>query len=140
MSASQRIDLCVSFLLLLAGVLTACSSLAPATAPPQLRQTPGAYIVITNGHVNTGRYRLDYPASWKLVKQSAADAAFLQLDLISPDGGKVSLLDIDTAGAAVDRVIPLAEGNYLQVIVEPADETDAAFASQVEQLVNSIRK
>ena len=135
-----RFGIAIHVLLLVAGLLAACSSLVPATAPPQLQHTPGAYIVISNGHVKTSRYQLEYPMSWQLVKQSASDAENLQLDLIAPDGGRVTLLEVDSAGAASDHVIPLAEDSFVQVIVYPADESDAGFASQVEQLVSSIRK
>ena len=136
-----RFGIAIHVLLLVAGLLAACSSLVPATAPPQLQHTPGAYIIISNGHVKTSRYQLEYPKSWQLVKQSASDADNLQLDLIAPDGGRVTLLEVDSAGAAErSGVIPLAEDSFVQVIVYPADESDAAFASQVEQLVSSIRK
>ncbi len=130
----------VAALLILAVAIasTGCTAHPPAAAP-QLKHTPGAYIVVSPGHVDSGRFQLDYPRAWQLVKQSPANAERLHLMLIAPNGGRVSLRATDAIAAGNDRYIPLSPGEFLQVSVDPPDANLSDFSRQVEQLIGSIR-
>jgi hypothetical protein len=72
--------LCLFSLLLLA----ACTPLIPATTPPQLEFTPGAFITVDDEVVDAGFFRVNYPDGWRIVKTSIA-AAPLEIVFASPD-------------------------------------------------------
>src|SRR5687768_2462994 len=64
--------------------LTACTPLIPATTPPQLEYTPGAFVTVDDDRFDAGIFRVDYPDGWRIVKSSVA-AAPLEVVFASPD-------------------------------------------------------
>jgi hypothetical protein len=70
------------FLLLIA--LTACQPLVPATTPPQLEHTPGAFVSVTDDSYDAGVFRVRYPEGWRVVKTSIAGAP-MEVVFVSPD-------------------------------------------------------
>jgi len=64
--------------------IAACTPLIPATTPPQLEHTPGAFVSIDGDHFDAGFFRVDYPDGWRTVKTSVA-AAPLEVVFASPD-------------------------------------------------------
>ncbi len=63
-----RHSLCL--LLLVVG----CGPLVPATQPPQLAHTPGAFVVVDAETFDAGVFRVAYPQGWRIVKSSTATA------------------------------------------------------------------
>jgi hypothetical protein len=74
--------LCVSIFLLIG--LAACQSPVPATTPPQLDHTPGAFVSVTDDVYNAGVFRVRYPEGWRVVKTSIAGAP-MEVVFVSPD-------------------------------------------------------
>ena len=125
----------IAILSLIAG----CAPRFPANTPPQIHHTPGAYIVVLDGYVDAGDFRLSYPSNWRLIQQSTAQEDALQLVLVAPDGGRVTLQQVERAEGSAGRVIGLATGKYVHASVEPAIEPDPGFNGQVEQILESVR-
>ena len=119
--------------------MTACSHLPPATAPPQLTHTPGAFVKVAGGHFNAGNFQFDYPESWKLIKSSAAATTGMQIILRAPTGGELSLQVVETNRAAEGFFIPLAKGNYLLATIHTTEDSSSTVAPEFERIIRSIR-
>lgn len=120
-------------------VLAACSPLPPAAAPPQLTHTPGAQIAIANGHVDAGSFQFDYPPSWRLVKDSAANADGLHIRLQAPSGGELSFRVVESVTDDDAFFIPLAKGRSLLIAAEASTDVSAANESDFQRIIRSIR-
>ena len=137
--AVRRIAQATCVAVIVVFTLNSCSPVLPATARPPLAHTPGAYIVVSNGHVESGSFEFDYPSSWRLVKQSAANADGIDLVLLAPDGGKVELSQVEAQGTADGNFIALTKGGGIQVSIDVSGDSTSKFDSQVERLIKSIR-
>lgn len=120
-------------------ILTACSSLPPAAAPPQLTHTPGAYIEIAKGQFKAESFQFDYPSSWLLVKQGAGNTDGMHIILRAPTGVELSIRVVETETGQGGWFIPLAKGNFLMVTVDASSDTASDLASEIEQIIRSIR-
>ncbi len=119
--------------------LAACASLVPASPPPHIKNTPGAYIVVTDKTYDAGQFRLEYPRAWSVVKSSQATYHLQQAYFLAPDGGYVFLEQVDSMDAAADEHRLLPNGVILKLSIEAADPPSAQFAAQARQLISSIR-
>lgn len=119
--------------------LAACSPLLPAVAPPQLTHTPGAYVEIAQGHFKAESFRFEYPPSWRLVKQAATSADGMRITLRAPGGGGLSMRVVETGAAEDGRFIPLARGKSLVLEVDASSDPSPKLASEIEQVIGSIR-
>ena len=124
-------------LTLLTVLLSACAPIVPATAPPQLEHTPGAFAVVTDAFFDAGRFRVDYPKSWRVVKTSIAADDHLQVVFAAPDGGAVTLTEADSAGD--EPFVALDHGIILQIRIQPGGGDASAFVSAAKKLAGSIR-
>ena len=124
-------------LILLIMLLSACAPVVPATAPPQLEHTPGAFVVVTDKLFDAGLFRVDYPKSWRAVKTSIAADDHLQVVFAAPDGSAVTLTQVDSAGD--EPFVDLDNGIILQIQIQPAGSHAAAFVSDAEKLAATIR-
>ena len=120
-------------------VLGACSPLLPAAAPPQLTHTPGAYIEISRGHFKADSFQFDYPPSWRLVKQAAANTDGMHIILRAPGGGELSMRVVETDAGADGPFIPLAKGNLLVLTVDASTDPSATLDSEIQHIISSIR-
>ena len=122
----------IFFVMLLGG----CAPIVPATAPPQLEHTPGAFVAVADNFFDAGRFRVDYPKSWRVVKTSIAAADHLQVVFAAPDSSAVTLTQADAAGddTSGERFVVLDNGVVLQVRIQPADD-GAAFAAMDQGLI-----
>ena len=120
-------------------ILTACSPLPPAIAPPQLTHTPGEYIEIAKGRFKAGSFQFDYPSSWLLVKQGAGSADAMHIILRAPGGGELSIRVVEAETGQGGSYIPLASGNFLLLTVDASNDAASDLASGVEQIIRSIR-
>lgn len=118
-------------------LLSACAPAIPATAPPQLEHTPGAFVVVTDRRFDAGLFRLDYPTSWRIVKTSIAAADRLQVVFVAPDTSTITLTQVDSADD--EQTVSLDNGIILQVRIQPADNRAASFAPIAQKLIASIR-
>ncbi|MDE2750395.1 MAG: hypothetical protein OXI34_15670 [Chloroflexota bacterium] len=125
-------------LLVIIHALVACAPLLPAGDPPPSPNAPGAFVVVTEGRLDAGHFRLEFPPTWTLVKASPADVARLHLAFVAPDGGLVSLIQLASVEAPGDNQIQLENGVVLTVSVEPAADPSPNFLTQAEQLIASI--
>lgn len=123
----------VCALLLLAG----CGALLPARPPAQLAHTPGAPIIVSEGNIDAGVFRVDYPPAWRVVKLNEAGGG-LHLSFIAPDDSSVTLAQVagDTAG---EHILRLDNGWGVKVTIESADTPSPRFSRQAQSLVDSIR-
>lgn len=53
-------------------IVTACAPLVPATTPPQLQHTPGAFVIVDEESYDAGTFCVDYPDGWRVVKLNTA--------------------------------------------------------------------
>lgn len=118
-------------------LLSACAPIIPATAPPQLEHTPGAFAVVTDTRFDAGLFQVDYPKSWRVVKTSIAAADHLQVVFAAPDSGAVILTQTDSAGD--EPFVALDNGVILQIRIQPADSHAASFVSTAKKLIATIR-
>jgi hypothetical protein len=129
--------------------ITACTPLIPATTPPQLEHTPGAFVGIDDDYFDAGFFRVDYPDGWRTVKTSVATAP-LEVVFASPDNsmtiriveGDAPFLEATPEAAIYERweQVELADSVMITVIgaapLESQNEFDALFDSVVAS-VNS---
>ncbi|MDQ7025222.1 MAG: hypothetical protein Q9P01_02420 [Anaerolineae bacterium] len=64
--------------------IAACTTLIPATTPPQLEATAGAFISLDDEVFDAGNFRVNYPDGWRIVKISVATAP-LEVVFAAPD-------------------------------------------------------
>lgn len=120
-------------------IFAACAPLPPASAPPQLQHTPGAFIEIAAGRFNAGDYKFEYPPSWRLVKHGAASADGMHIILQAPTGGKLSISVVQKRGAEDAIFIPLAKGNFLMAAIDVSDDPSPDLNAEFERIIRSIR-
>ena len=119
---------------------SACSSLLPATVPPQLQHTPGAFVRLSETQFDAGFFRLDYPSTWRVVKLNTAENTRLQVVFVAPDQSTVTLTQVDGAKAdAYENMLMLENGIALAVQIKASQDVAASFPKQAELLVASIR-
>lgn len=94
------------WLWLCAGLLLGCMPIVPATQPPQLAHTPGAYVVVddTTSTYDAGVFRVAYPQGWRIVKTSIASTPDMAVVFVSPD--EQSTLRLTTSPPSVAPVVP----------------------------------
>lgn len=118
-------------------MLAGCGALLPARPPSQLVNTPGAPIIISEGNIDAGVFRVDYPSAWRVVKLNEAGGG-LHLSFVAPDGSSVTLAQVagDTEG---EQILRLENGWGVKVTIELTDTPSAHFSRQAQALVESIR-
>ena len=119
--------------------LAACASLVPASAPPHIKNTPGASVIVTDNTFDAGLFRLEYPRTWSIVKTSEAASPHLVIYFLAPAGGHVFLQQVEPADYSADEHMALPNGVILKLQVAAADPPSAAFAAQARRLIASIR-
>ena len=124
--------------LIFCGILTACSPVLPAPAPPQLTHTPSAYIEISRGRFKARGFQFKYPPSWRLIKLSAA-ADDLHIILRPPKGGELSIRVVGGPDDSEALFIPLTTGNFLMLAVDAPSADTADMAAEIERIIRSIR-
>lgn len=132
----------VFFALISGFIMGACSPLVPATTPPQLDHTPGAFVIVTEDTFDGGIFRVDYPSSWRIVKTSIAGAENLQVVFVSPDDHAITLTQVDSVSAMTnenEQFITLDNGVVIQVIVAVSEENILLFEEQANRLIGSVR-
>lgn len=97
------------------------------------------YIKIAKGYFNAGSFQFDYPSSWRLVKQGAANADGMHIILRAPTGGELSIRIVETETDEDARFIPLAKGNFLMLTVDVSNDPSPEMASETEKIIRSIR-
>lgn len=136
----QRPALALVFWLSAISALAACAPLVPATVPPHIKHTPGASVVVTDKRFDAGIFRLEYPRAWSVVKTSMAAADHIHVYFLAPDGGYVSLQQVEAVeSSAADEHLNLPNGVILKVSIERAEALSTNFAAEVRRLIESIR-
>ena len=125
--------------LVVLGLLGACEPLVPATTPPQLAHTPGAWFVVAENRLNAGPFQLDYPPNWRIVKESVAASTFVQLVLVAPEGGIVTLVQAAVRDPLADHFLALDNGINLNIYIVHGEQPTDTFDTQVKRLVASVR-
>lgn len=126
--------------------LLALGACVPATTPPQLNQTPGVPVVVTDGRYTTEAFSVLRPDGWRVIT-SAADAP-LGVILVAPDDSALIYISTDGVGdpPRPDADVPLRDtvteqqqgGTTLTVYgVAPADEWQA-FMVTYTQVTESL--
>lgn len=128
-------------LILAALLLNACGPIVPATTPPQLQHTPGAFVTVTEARFDAGLFQVDYPKSWRVVKTSIAADRLLQVVFAAPQGSAVTLTqaDVPSDDDAPEQFIRLDNGIIIRAQIQPAADPDAVFATAAQKLIASIR-
>lgn len=128
-------------LLLLMILFGACAPLVPATTPPQLEFTPGAYVVVTDSLFDAGDFVVEYPHDWRIVKTSIASDEHLKAVFVAPDQSTITLTIVDSAGqnSTTERYVTLAETLIIQGIAEASADADPDFMLIFEQMMDRIR-
>ncbi len=119
-----------------------CAPIVPATTPPQLEHTPGAFVVVTNETFDAGVFRVDYPHSWRVVKTSIASTPLIQVVFVTPDESSITLTQMDTVSDTTnddERFITLENDVMIQVLIKASDDAEDTFLVYADQLINSIR-
>ncbi len=123
-------------------VIGACAPIVPATTPPQLEHTPGAFVIVTNETFDAGVFRVDYPQSWRVVKTSIASTPLIQVVFVTPDESSITLTQMDAVSDTVkddERIITLENDVIIQVLIKLSDDEDDTFLDYADQLIDSIR-
>lgn len=130
---------------LLAVCLAAC---VPATVPPQLADTPGPAVVVSDHLYDSGTFQVEYPAGWRVITSAAGDP--VSVIFAAPEGDALIMLGEtitdapSPAGYAGDlrserREIALDNGITVVAILKAASELWAARLATFERVVGSLR-
>lgn len=128
--------------IILSLLIVACAPIVPATTPPQLKHTPGAFVVVTGDTFDAGVFRVDYPQLWRVVKTSIASTSLIQVVFVAPDNSSITLTQTETISNSTsdnERFITLENGVIVQVLITPSANTDDTFNDLADQLISSIR-
>jgi len=128
-------------IIILSLVIGACAPIVPATTPPQLEHTPGAFVVITHETFDAGVFRVDYPQSWRVVKTSIASTPFIQVVFVTPNDSSITLTQIEAISDTThsdEQFITLDNDIIIQVLVTPSEDAENTFHDLADQLINSI--
>lgn len=122
-------------------MMMACSPIVPATTPPQLDHTPGAFVVVTDATYSAGVFQVDYPSDWRIVKTSIASDENQQVVFVAPDESSLTLTQIDFASESseTETFITLENDVTLQIVLQMSDDADVHTKALMEQAVASIR-
>lgn len=119
--------------------LAACAPLVPATVPPHIKNTPGAFVVVTDKLFDAGDFRLEYPRAWSVVVTSQAYYGRIHVNFVAPDGGTVFIQHVDAIDSSSGEHKILTNGVILKLSVEAAAASSAGFSEEARKLVSSIR-
>jgi hypothetical protein len=127
----------------LVALIAACVPHIPATIPPQLQHTPGAFVVVDERTYDAGVFRVVYPSGWRIVKSSVASAP-MEVIFVSPDDAmtlQVYAADCPTAEETPDPAwIDLYRTAARACLYGHAPaEREAEFMPIFEQVAASIR-
>ena len=127
--------------------IAGCTPLIPATTPPQLEHTPGAFVTVDDELFDAGSFRVDYPDGWRIVKSSIASAP-LEVVFASPGNSMtIHIIEGDTLfpEATPDPTIyerwewlNLTSNLTLTVIGESPIEAQAEFDALFDRVIASI--
>lgn len=130
-------------------IFAACSPLIPATTPPQLRHTPGAYVVIDDQTMEIGVFQVGYPAGWRVVKNSIAASASVSVVFVSPDDTMTIYISVvsvpcesptPTPGNITRYdVIQAQAGDYACITGTAPENQEDEFQAAWEQVIESLR-
>jgi hypothetical protein len=128
-------------------LIAACVPQIPATTPPQLQHTPGAFVVVDEHVYDAGVFRVAYPAGWRIVKSSVASAP-MEVIFVSPDdamtirvyAGTCLILEGTLEPHLTDAYasVPIAAG-LLCLYGRAPVEREAEFRQIFEQVRASVR-
>jgi hypothetical protein len=143
---SPHVRTCILSVLLF--IMAACVPQIPATTPPQLQHTPGAFVVVDERIYDAGVFRVAYPSGWRIVKSSIA-AAPMEVVFVSPDDA--IRLELYVSGACIIlegtlephltdayASVPIAAG-LLCLYGRAPIEREAEFRQIFEQVRDSVR-
>jgi hypothetical protein len=127
--------------------IAACTPLIPATTPPQLKHTPGAFVTVDDDYFDAGMFRVDYPDGWRIVKTSVATAP-LEVVFASPDNNmtiRILSWGEDYPESTVEpglherwERLELADDLTLTVIGYAPMEAQAEFDTLFDRVIASI--
>lgn len=123
----------------LVAVMAACAPTAPATSRPLQARTPAAWVVVADGSFDAGVFRLDYPRQWRVVNLGGADATQLRVAFVAPEGGTVTLTQVDSPGSEGGQSLRLANDTLLHISIDEGNPGAEEFQQQAERLIFSIR-
>lgn len=120
-----------------------CASLVPATTPPQLFSTPGAFIRFDDDSVYSDAFAVDTPADWRIVRVSpASDPLHLVMvsvdDMMRIDVALSPLNSADAMAYVVQDQVQLGE-TIIYIMGQTAIDDTALFEAIYQQILDSIR-
>jgi len=136
---SHRPAVLLVYWLIIVSALAACAPLVPATVPPHIKNTPGAFVVVTDQQFDAGDFRLEFPRAWSVVITSQAYYGRIHVNFVAPDGGTVFIQQVDAIDSSSAEHKILSNGVILKVSVEAAADSSAGFSEKARQLISTIR-
>ncbi|MAS34959.1 MAG: hypothetical protein CL610_13200 [Anaerolineaceae bacterium] len=129
-------------------LVSLCAACVPATVPPQVAYTPGPAVQVIDGLYDSGVFRVQYPADWRVITSAAGDP--VHVIFAAPDGDALMIVgeQVDSAPAPAgyagplqseQREIMLADGVMVTVILNAAPDDWAQRLALFEQVVASVR-
>lgn len=126
-------------------VMTAC---VPARTPPQLADTPGPAVQVIDGWYDSGVFRAQYPAGWRVIT-SAAEAP-VSVIFAAPEGDALIMMGEHITDAPAPagyagklrserREIELGNGVTVIAILNAAHENWLTRLALFEAVVSSVR-
>lgn len=125
--------------------LTAC---VPARIPPQLEHTPGPGVVVSGQVYDSGRFRAEAPAGWRVITSAAGDP--VTVIFAAPDAPALIMLGeglesapppagYDGSLRSEQREIGVGGGVRVTAILNAAQEEWDTWTRAFEQVTESLR-
>ena len=89
--------------------------------------------------MHAGPFQLDYPPNWRIVKESAAASTYMQVVLVAPEGGTVTLVQAAVRDPLADHFLAQDNGINLNISIVRGEQPSDTFDTQVKRLVASVR-
>lgn len=116
----------------------------PLNTAPQLAQTPGPAVQVTDRVFQSEAFSLRYPAGWRVVTSAAGDAPYAIF--AAPDDAAVIIVALDSPPAStlegetysVERRIDLGEGRQVTAVLHAPAADWMTYRAIFDRLVESV--
>jgi hypothetical protein len=138
MRVSERNSLLTTVILLL---VAAC---VPLQTPPQVQQTPGPAVQITDRAFESEAFSLRYPVGWRVITSAAGDPPYAIF--VAPDDAALIVIATESAPApgleggsyTVERHIELGAGRTVTAVLHAPNAAWMTYRSIFDALVETV--
>lgn len=125
-------------------VLLCVAACVPIQTPPQLDQTPGPAVQITDRVFESAGFSLRYPVGWRVITSAASDPPYVIL--VAPEDDAIIVVasesppvpGLDGQSYTVERQIDLGEGREVTAVLHAPENDWTRYRALFDALVETV--